>query len=320
MASNGGSAPAPPLAALASDLPRFSAQLADLVERVLPSVALLRVDRAGDDEDPERGAGSAVAVGRGTLLTNAHVVGRARVAEAVLPNGQKLRAEVVGTDAPTDLAVLRVPAPVPPLALAERAPLRVGEAVLAVGSPFGLAGTVTMGIVSGVGRTLRSHSGHLIENALQTDAPLNPGNSGGPLLDMQGHVVGINTALFAPAQGIALAIPAPTAAMVRDEILAHGRVRRAWLGVVANTVQLGPRQGGVLVRRVYAGSPADRAGLQEGDVLVALDGQALEGMDELQRALGRDRIGARVRVRVLRDGEAAEVAVALGEADGSLPP
>lgn len=314
MTQNGNGRLASPLAeaAIGSDLlARVSADLARLVAAVSPGVAHLRV--VGDREG--LGAGSGVVVGAdGLVLTNDHVAGEARGIEVTLADGRRLDAELVGRDPPTDLAVVRVDAQaLPTLTLADSAELRVGEMVLAVGSPFGLAGTVTRGIVSGLGRNLRTGSGHLVENVIQTDAPLNPGNSGGPLVDMAGRVVGINTALFAPANGIALAIPSSTARYVLDELLLRGKVRRAWLGVVAQTVQLPGRRSGVLVRQVVADSPADAAGVEPGDVLVAMDERELRGMDDLQRFLHRDAIGRSIALGLLRDGRRRTLAARLAE-------
>jgi S1-C subfamily serine protease len=292
-------------------LARISDELARLVAAVSPGVAHLRVYGG---EQP-MGSGSALVVGDGLLLTNDHVVSGAHELEVTLADGRRLEGAVRGRDPPTDLALVEVAAEgLTHLTLEDSAGLRVGETVLAVGSPFGLAGTVTRGIVSGLGRTLRSGSGHLIEGVIQTDAPLNPGNSGGPLIDVRGRVVGINTALFAPAQGIALAIPAATAQSVMRELSAHGRVRRAWLGVVAETVQLGPRRGGVLVRQVQDGSPASASGLEPGDILVGLDREELRGMDDLQRLLQREAIGKPALLRVLRDGHGHVIQTHLGEA------
>lgn len=299
-------------------LAALSDELAALVAQVSPSVVQLRpLRRWGRGRVPVGGGSGVVVRADGVLLTNHHVVDESEGVQAVLPSGQRVEAELLGADPPTDLAVLRLKgARPPPVDLARGAELRVGELVLALGSPFGLAGTVTMGIVSGLGRSLRADSGHLIENVIQTDAPVNPGNSGGPLVDMRGRVVGVTTALFAPAQGIALAIPSATARYVLDELLAHGKVRRAWLGVAAGTVDFDRWRSAVLVERVYRGSPAHDAGLEPGDVLVALDGTALDGMDDLQRLLHRDAIGRGVRLRVLREGEAGELDLRLGEAPG----
>lgn len=315
MAAGGGPARAP-AQALPAGIPEYSDQLADLVSHVTPAVALLRPLRQnGAGEDEAVGAGSGVIVTPdGYLLTNHHVTEGASAVDVILPSGKHHRAEVVGRDPPSDLAVLRIPAlGLPFLPLADSKKLRTGELVLAVGSPFGLSGTVTMGIVSGLGRAMRSRSGHLIENVIQIDAPLNPGNSGGPLVDMRGRVVGINTALFAPAQGIGLAIPSSTASFVLSEILAHGRVRRAWLGVMAQTVPLSPKRGAVFVHRVVRGSPAFASGLRAADLIVAAAGKPVNGMDELQPHLTEDSIGKRLRLGVLRDGEELELQVRLAE-------
>lgn len=292
----------------------LSTDLSSLVERTLPGVVHLRLRRQARRGMEMYGGGSGVVVqSDGVLVTNNHVVEDADGVEVTLADGKRYEAQVLGRDPPNDLAVLRVDAQgLEALELRTDAQVKVGEVVLAVGSPFGLAGTVTLGIVSATGRTLRSGSGHRIENVLQTDAPLNPGNSGGPLIDTRGRVVGINTALFAPGQGIALAVPAATARMVLDEILAWGKVRRAWLGVVARTVGL-PGRDAVHVEQVYRGSPAAQAGLRAGDVLLGIEGHDLGTMDDLMKHLGRDAVGARLRLRVLRDDEAHEVRVLLRE-------
>lgn len=270
-------------------LQALSDTLATLVARVSPSVVHLRSGR---------GTGSGfLATPQGHLITNAHVVDEARRLEALLPSGDTRDARIVGRDPHTDLAVLKIDDidALPPLTLSDHADLRVGEIVLALGSPYGLAGSVTMGIVSGLGRSLRTASGRLIENVIQTDAALNPGNSGGPLLDTRGRVVGVNTALFAPAQNIALAIPSTTARHVLDEILTHGRVRRAWLGIIGqNTPQ------GILIHRVMPRSPAADAGLREGDILVAVGDTKTPDLDALMRALGHDAIGRDATLEALR--------------------
>lgn len=301
-----GSPPAPTLAS-------FSTALADLVARVAPSVVHLRAWRPmGRGAVPAGGSGFAVAPG--VLVTNHHVVEDAREIVAVAADGDEAGVDVVGSDPHSDLAVLktRIALDLPTLELAREPDSRVGEIVLAVGSPFGLAGTVTMGAISALGRTLRAGSGRLIENVIQTDAALNPGNSGGPLLDVRSRVVGVNTALMAPAQGIALAIPAPTARVVVDEILAHGRVRRAWLGIVGQTVH---KEGDAvaLVHRVTRKSPAEKAGLRAGDLLLAIDGKPIEGLDGLQKALTRDAIGRAVAIDVWRDGREGSVRATLEE-------
>ena len=303
-------------AAIPKTLATFSGDLADLVGGVAPAVPLLRPVRRGENGDEALvGAGSGIIVSSdGFVLTNNHVAEAADEIEVILSNGQHYRAKVIGRDPPTDLAVLRIHAlGLPHLALGDSRDLRVGELVLAVGSPFGLTGTVTMGIVSGLGRSMRAGSGHLIENVIQIDAPLNPGNSGGPLIDMRGKVVGVNTALFAPAQGIGLAVPASTANHVLAEIIAHGHVRRSWLGIIAQTVEIRPGRRAVLVHRITPRSPAQRAGLRPGDLITAWDGKSVDGLDDLHGHLTGEAIGRRVALEVLRRGEDARLNVELEE-------
>ena len=293
-------------------LPELSRGVSDLVAAAMPSVVHLKAWRNGD-RFPAGGSGFAVG-DDGTLLTNHHVVQNAHAVEVTLSDGREAEAKVLGTDAHTDLAVLKLRDASPPaLPLAGAGDLRVGEIVLAIGSPFGLSGSVTMGIVSALGRSLRSGSGRLIENVIQTDAALNPGNSGGPLVDLRGRVAGVNTALFVPAQGIALSIRAATARFVLDEVLEHGRVRRAWLGIVGQSVALQGGKGAVVVHRVMHRSPAEKAGIQPGDAVAGIDGEPLEGMDGLQRLLTRDAIGRAVDVTVLREGKPSTVRVTLAQ-------
>ncbi len=296
-------------------LSSLSDGLADLVAQASPAVVQLRAWREARS-GPPTGSGSGFLVSaRGRLLTNHHVTEGARRLEAVLPSGETREATLLGRDPHTDLAVLEIEKPdADPLLLAPPGDLRVGEMVLAMGSPFGLAGSVSLGIVSGLGRSLRSGSGRLIENVIQTDAPLNPGNSGGPLVDMRGRAVGVNTALFLPAQGIGLAIPASTAQLVLDEILQFGRVRRAWLGVVGQTLAPPGRKGGILIHRVEPGSPAEAAGLEPEDVLVGLEGKEVDGLDALLRALPREAIGREVELGVLRGRRRLALRARLAEA------
>lgn len=289
----------------------LSDEVARLVESVSPAVVHVRALSAGR---PGTASGSGVLVDReGHFLTNSHVVRGATAVEAELADGRTAIADVVGDDPATDLALLRVAGPVPAVAdLGDSNRLRVGDLVLAVGSPLGLARTVTLGIVSALGRTLAGPGGRAIEGVVQTDAALNPGNSGGPLLDASGSVVGINTAIAAGAQGLCFAVPSNTAAFVAAQCRAHGRVRRAWIGVGAEEVlvpaaaarELGletPR--GVLVRSVEESGPAASAGLRARDVIVALDGRAIASVADLHRRLGVDAIGARLEIEYLRDGK-----------------
>ncbi len=297
-------------------LTALSDDLADLVAGVVPAVLHLQAWRPGWPRGVSGGSGFLAARG-GIAITNHHVVEDAHDLVATTSSGDRVEVEIVGTDPHTDLAVIRLENgdAMPALPVAPAPDLRVGEVAVAIGSPFGLAGTVTTGIVSGLGRSMRAASGRLIENLIQTDAPLNPGNSGGPLVDVRGRVVGVNTALFAPAQGIGLAVPSSMAHHALEEILAHGRVRRAWLGIVGQNVGLRTGKGAVLVHKVVRGSPADDAGVRAGDALVAIDGRELAGLDGLLAILNRDAIGREVQVGIMRDGRRRDVEARLRESE-----
>jgi S1-C subfamily serine protease len=290
----------------------LSDELASLVERVGPAVLHVRViPRSGRGV----GGGSGVLFAPdGFALTNSHVVHGAAGIEAALPDGRTLLADLVGEDPATDLAVLRLssPRPFPAAALGDSNALRVGDLVVAVGSPYGLAHTVTSGIVSATGRTLRSRdAGRDIEGVIQTSAPLNPGNSGGPLLDASGSVVGINTAVLAGTQGLCFAIPSNTASFVIREVLRDGRVRRAFLGIGVEEVLLPAAVArehglaaarGLAVRTVLREGPGAAGGIRRGDVLVALGESPVVSVADLHRLLDRDAIGAEVEARLLRGG------------------
>jgi S1-C subfamily serine protease len=292
--------------------------------------------RGRQDGSPRRGAGSGFFITPdGYLLTNSHVVEgggggadsahRTRV-RARLEDDTELATELVGSDPDTDLALLRAAdapdaAPVPHLVLGESAGLRVGQVAIAIGNPLGLGHTVTTGVVSALGRSLRAKSGRLIDSVIQTDASLNPGNSGGPLLDSQARVIGVNTAVIAGAMSICFAVPADTARWVTSELLRHGRVQRAWLGLAARTVPLARRiahrhglvdagrvqASAVQVDEVLADGPAARAGLRDGDRIVGIDDIAIGDIDQLHRLLGRERIGRRTTLRLLRGTADARV-------------
>jgi S1-C subfamily serine protease len=250
----------------------------------------------------------------GYLLTNSHVADAGDAISVMLDDGSEQEAEKVGGDVDTDLALLRIgsPSALPHLALGPSATLRVGQVVIAIGNPQGLAQTVTTGVVSALGRSLRARNGRLIEGVIQTDASLNPGNSGGPLLDTRARVVGVNTAIIAGAQSLCFSVPADTARWVVSELLRHGRVRRAWLGLAAQTVPL-PRRtvlhhvlgadGAVSVTEVLTGGPAGRAGLRTGDRILAVDDTSTPDVDTLHRVLGGDRIGRPVRMDLLRGAQ-----------------
>jgi len=247
----------------------------------------------------------------GYLLTNQHVAEGEGPITATLDDGSEHEAVRLGGDADTDLALLRIgsAAPLPHLQLGDSGALRVGQVVVAIGNPQGLSQTVTTGVVSALGRTLRARSGRLIEGVIQTDAALNPGNSGGPLLDTRATVVGVNTAIIAGAQALCFAVPSDTARWVVSELLCHGRVRRAFLGIAAETVALPrrtvlhhglPAASAVAVNEVLAEGPARRAGLAVGDRIVRVDESATPDVDALHRVLGGERVGRAVQVELLR--------------------
>jgi S1-C subfamily serine protease len=294
-------------------LSALSDEVAGVVDRVSPAVIHVRAMRG---VAPGLASGSGVVVSsEGYALTNSHVVRAASGIEAELADGRTLIADLIGDDPATDLALLKLPsaAPLAFAHLGDSNVLRVGDFAIAVGSPLGLARTVTLGIVSALGRSLRSEvAGRMIEGVIQTDAPLNPGNSGGPLLDGTGRVVGINTAIVLGAQGLCFAVPSNTASFVKAEILVHGRVRRAWLGIGAEEVllpSLAVRENGldsnraVAVRSVEFGSPAAQAGLLARDVIVRLGNKPTPSVADLHRALSGDAIGATLPIEILRDGK-----------------
>ncbi len=290
----------------------LSDEVSALVEELSPSVLHVRTLRGGRRV---LGGGSGfIVTPDGYALTNAHVVEGALGIEVELADGRVVLADLVGADAATDLAVLRVPSEEPLAAarLGDSNALRVGDPAVAIGSPFGLARTVTLGIISALGRTLPVPSGRRIEGVIQTDALLNPGNSGGPLVDADGRVVGVNAAIHPGAQGLCFAIPANTAAFVLSEILQHGRVRRAYLGLAVEEVLFPAARAralgldtnrGVAIRAVEPGGPAAAAGLRAGDVLVAVGGQRVETVADLHRALDAEAIGTDVELALLRSAE-----------------
>ncbi len=297
----------------------LSETISALVERTGPAVGHVRTLQ----QDRRRlGGGSAVVIDpAGRALTNSHVVHGATAVEVELQEGSSHLADVVGDDPYTDLALLQLAGemPFPSLELGDSNQLRVGTLVLAVGSPFGLARTVTMGIVSALGRTLLGPGGRSIDGVIQTDALLNPGNSGGPLLDSEGLVVGINTAIHPGGQGLCFAVPSNTARFVIDEVSTHGRVRRAFLGISVEEVllptRLVERHGlssarAVAVRKVDPDSPADAAGLARGDVLARLAGVPIETVSDLHRLLVADVIGRKLELEVLRANTWRSVSVA----------
>ena len=290
-------------------LDALSSGIAALVDRVGPAV--VRVETAGNGRRPG-GIGSGVVISPdGLLLTNSHVIHGHHEARLTDSEGRILEARLIGEDRDTDLALLRVTAArrLASALLGDSKQLRRGQLVVAIGNPLGFEFTVTSGVVSALGRSLRASNGRLIDDVVQTDAALNPGNSGGPLVSTRGEVVGINTAVIAGAQGICFAVAANTASFVLGELVRHGRVRRAFVGIAAQQTAVPPlrrraagltQDGAVMVGTVEPGSAADRAGLRPGDIIVALDGATIAGADDLVRALTGDKIGRTVAVDVLR--------------------
>jgi len=301
-------------------LDAYSRAVTGTFERLGPTVVTVNVTRAvrrrgRSGEVPGTGSGF-IFTRDGFALTNSHVAHGATKLEVVLPDGRHVRAESVGDDPDTDLAVLRLDGGDYPAAeLGDSQALRVGELVVAIGNPYGFQQTVTAGVVSALSRSFRSVGGRLIDDVIQTDAALNPGNSGGPLANGRGQVVGVNTAVILPAQGICFAVGINTAKLVVAQILKEGRVRRAKIGVAGQNVPLRRvviRQhalevpGGVLVLSVDPNSPAARAGLAGGDVIVSLKGEAVAGIDDLHRILTGEVIGSKIPIVIVRGGEKLE--------------
>ena len=316
-------------AAEASDvelLDAYSRAVTTVVDAIGPAVASIsigRQTRAGQTRLSEAGSGVVIAPD-GYILTNSHVVHEHARLGATLTQGDSLDATLVGEDPDTDLAVVHINASgLPYASLGDSSSLRVGQLVIAIGNPLGFQSTVSTGVVSAVGRSLRSQQGRLIENIVQHTAPLNPGNSGGPLVDSRGRVIGINTAIIAMAQGIGFSIPANTAKWVISELLTHGRVRRAYLGIAARTRPLDRRlarfheldnKSAVEVMQVQPDTPAQQAGLRDGDLIAAMDGQPIAEVDDLHRFLTNWSIGVAIKLLVLRGTQRLDLEVTPAEA------
>jgi S1-C subfamily serine protease len=305
-------------------LDAYSQAVVAASSKVSPAVVKIDASRGGK----AAGSGSGFFFASdGLILTNSHVAAGASRLEVCLPDGRALDAEPVGDDPGTDLAVIRVWSPHLPLALlGDSTRLRVGQLVVAVGNPYGLQYTVTAGVISALGRSLRSQSGRLIDGVIQTDAALNPGNSGGPLVDFRGEVVGVNTAVILPAQGLCFAVPMSTAQWVIPQLLRAGRVRRSYIGVAGQNIVLPARLvhhhaldggRGVLVVGVEPRSPAAAAGLLIGDAIIGFDGRAVETIDDLQRLLTEQRVGRRLLLKVIRRLEVIPLGIIPGEPGGS---
>jgi S1-C subfamily serine protease len=327
-----------PVAASADDdslLDAYSRAVTGAVERVSPSLVNIEVhqstgrSRSGEERERRGGGSGFVFTPDGLILTNSHVVHDARRIEVTLSDGRRMPATAIGDDPASDLAVIRIEQAsvdepgLTAAALGDSQQLRVGQLVVALGSPYGFQSTVTAGVVSALGRSLRSYSGRLIDDVIQTDAALNPGNSGGPLVDFAGRVVGVNTATILPAQGICFAIGINTAKFVASRLLRDGRIRRSFIGVSAQTVPVHrrvvrfydlPKESGALVLSVEENSPAKRAGQRDGDIIVALEGKPVAGVDDLHRLLADIRAGANCSLTVLRHTDKLELKIVPEEA------
>jgi S1-C subfamily serine protease len=302
-------------------LDAYSRAVITVVDAVGPAVVGITVRKSANARTPtQQGAGSGVIIAPdGYILTNDHVVQGAGAISVILQNGGSFEATSVGTDPATDLAVLRANGSGLPYAtLGNSAALKAGQLVIAIGNPFGFQSTVSTGVVSALGRTLRSQQGRLIENIIQHTAPLNPGNSGGPLVDSRGRVVGVNTAIIVMAQGIGFAIPADTARWVASQLLTHGRVRRGFLGLAAQQRQLDRRlirfhhlasDYAVEVTSVDRQGPAGRVGLKEGDLIILVNGQISASVDDIHRILAEWPIGKPLPVVIIRGSERIELSV-----------
>jgi S1-C subfamily serine protease len=293
-------------------LDAYSQTVAAVADGVGPAVCAV--------SDGGRGTGSGVVISPdGLVVTNDHVVGRGKAVGLSFPDARRLKGEVLGRDPDTDLALVRAAgAGFPAARLGDSAQLRRGQIAIAIGNPLGFESTVTAGVVSALGRSLRSRTGRPIEDVIQTDAALNPGNSGGALASSRGEVIGITTAMIHGAQGICFAVASNTAQFVLSEILVHGSVRRAYLGVAADTVPLPRRisdaaqlvmRTAVVLHSVVPSGPADTASLKTGDILIALDGLPVTGADALLRMLGADAIGQAMAARILRGGRFLDLSV-----------
>jgi len=302
-------------------LDAYSRAVINAAEKVSPSVVNIYVHKnlrgkpTNHYRPPEeRGNGSGfIFTPDGFILTNSHVVHRADRIGVTLPDGRHFEADLVGDDPDTDLAVVRInglnlfPAP-----LGDSQKIRVGQLVIAIGNPYGFQYTVTSGVISALGRSLRSISGRLIDNIIQTDAALNPGNSGGPLVTSQGEVIGVNTGMIFAAQGICFAIAINTAKFVAGKLIKEGKIKRSYIGLGGQNVGLHrrivrfyhlPVESGILVVSIENNSPAQRAGLYEGDIIIGFDGQPVAGIDDLHRALTEERVEVKTQLIILRRSE-----------------
>ena len=314
-------------------LDAYSRAVVSVVEKLSPSVVSIKMThearastRRGVVPFDMTGAGSGVIIAPdGYILTNSHVVHDSKGLEVFLSDGKRYPADVVGEDSDTDLAVLRIPAfNIKAAELGDSDKLRVGQLVIAIGNPYGFQASVTAGVVSATGRSMRSQTGRLIENVIQTDAALNPGNSGGPLVDSRGKVVGINTAVIQSAQGICFAIPINTARWVAGLLIKEGKIKRAYLGIKGLNRQLSRIEArrqeignefGVEVHEVAKEGPANRAGIRTGDIIISINENSVQSVDDIHRYLTRVEVGTKLKLKILRNGEKLELS-AVAEGSG----
>ena len=308
----------------------YSRTVVSAVTRVAPAVVNIDVTqrvnaRRGAGEISGNGSGFIITPD-GFILTNSHVVHAANSMTVNLPDGREYPAQLAGDDPDTDLAVIRIDAPqLTHVRLADSESLRVGQLVIAIGNPLGFQASVTAGVISALGRSMHTQSGRLIDNIIQTDAALNPGNSGGPLVNSAGEVVGVNTAMIRPAQGICFAIASNTAKLVAGWLIRDGRIRRGYIGVAGQNVPIHrrivrfyglPLETGVLVVSVEEKSPAKGAGLREGDLIVAFNGQPVGSVHDLHKVLVGEQIGVSARLTIIRHTEKLELPVLPAESRG----
>ena len=308
-------------------LDEYSRTIVSAADRVGPAVVNIDIKQRLDSRRGPRevgGSGSGFVIAPdGFILTNSHVVHDANQIAVSLPDGREYPAQLVGDDPDTDLAVIRIDAPhLAHVRLADSESLRVGQVVIAIGNPLGFQASVTAGVISALGRSMHAQSGRLIDNIIQTDAALNPGNSGGPLVNSAGEVIGVNTAMIRPAQGICFAIASNTAKFVAGWLIRDGKIRRSYIGVAGQNVPLHrrivrfynlPLETGVLVVSVEKDSPAQRAGLREGDLIIAFNEQPMDSIHELHKMLMGEQIGVEAKLLVIRHTEKLVLAITPAE-------
>src|SRR5947209_5471949 len=312
-------------------LDEYSRTVVSAADRVGPAVVNIDIKQRLESQRGPRevgGSGSGFVIAPdGFILTNSHVVHAANQIAVSLPDGREYPAQLVGDDPDTDLAVIRIDAPhLAHVRLADSETLRVGQVVIAIGNPLGLQASVTAGVISALGRSMHAQSGRLIDNIIQTDAALNPGNSGGPLVNSAGEVIGVNTAMIRPAQGICFAIASNTARFVAGWLIKEGKIRRSYIGVAGQNVPIHrrvvrfynlPLETGVLVVSVEKASPAERAGVREGDLIVAFNERPIGTIHDLHKMLVGDQIGVPAKLVVIRHAEKLELPILPAE---STPP